>query len=99
MSSDHTMLIAYDGSATAHRAMEYAARYVRPCTLEILTAWEPLGIQAARALTGIKGWWNNSTAEYVVRHAGCPVFVVPDISEDLDDVDIDATAENDGEYF
>lgn len=44
-----TMLIAYDGSPQARRAMEYAARLLRPRHVEILTAWEPLHRTAARA--------------------------------------------------
>lgn len=43
------MLIAYDGSPQAARAMEDAARLLRPTTVEILTAWEPVARQAARA--------------------------------------------------
>ena len=44
-----TMLIAYDGSPQARRAMEYAAQLLRPRHVEILTAWEPLHRTAARA--------------------------------------------------
>lgn len=50
MSNGETMLIAYDGSERADRAMEYAARLLRPDTVEILTAWEPAARQAARAV-------------------------------------------------
>lgn len=50
MSNGETMLIAYDGSERADRAMEYAARLLRPNTVEILTAWEPAARQAARAV-------------------------------------------------
>ncbi len=45
------MLIAYDGSAQAGRAMEFAARLLRPNVVEILTAWEPAARQAARAVS------------------------------------------------
>lgn len=45
-----TMLIAYDGSERADRAIEYAAQLLRPGIVEILTAWEPAARQAARAL-------------------------------------------------
>lgn len=46
-----TMLIAYDGSGESRRAMEYAAQLLRPRHVEILTAWEPLHRQAARAVS------------------------------------------------
>ncbi|MFP7365874.1 universal stress protein [Corynebacterium callunae] len=45
------MLIAFDGSRESRRAMEYAAALLRPRKVEILTAWEPLHHQAARAVT------------------------------------------------
>ena len=168
MNNAQTMLIAYDGSDRAVRAMEYAARFLQPGTVEILTAWEPVARQAARvvtrtglqqaamepeaveddpayeealaicregvkvaedlglagrahlvesattiasaivdaadeldvdiivtgtrALKGFRGWWNNSTAEHIVRHAGRPVFIVP---PENDDEDVD----DDQEYF
>lgn len=44
------MLIAYDGTEEAARALEYAARLLRPGIVEILTAWEPAARQAARAV-------------------------------------------------
>lgn len=167
MNTAQTMLIAYDGSDRAVRAMEYAARYLQTSTVEILTAWEPVARQAARvvtrtglqqaameteavendpayeealaicregvkvaedlglagrahlvesattiasaivdaadeldvdiivtgtrALKGFRGWWNNSTAEHIVRHAGRPVFIVPPEKDDED--------EDDPEYF
>lgn len=46
-----TMLIAYDGSEGARLAMEHAARLLRPRHVEILTAWEPIHRQAARAVS------------------------------------------------
>lgn len=46
-----TMLIAYDGSPESRRALEYAAALLRPRRVEILTAWEPLHRQAARAVS------------------------------------------------
>ena len=52
MSSDsreQTMLIAYDGSENADRALEYAAKLLKPGTVQILTAWEPIARQQARA--------------------------------------------------
>lgn len=51
MSNGQTMLIAYDGSERAGRAMECAARLLRPANVEILTAWEPVARQAARAVS------------------------------------------------
>lgn len=42
MSNAETMLIAYDGSTRAARAMEHAARLLRPRRVEILTAWSRL---------------------------------------------------------
>ena len=55
MSNGETMLIAYDGTERAGRALEYAAQLLRPTTVEILTAWEPVARQTARAVsrTGI----------------------------------------------
>lgn len=49
-----TMLIAYDGSDQARRAMEYAAELLTPRKVEILTAWEPLHRQAAK-MAGASG--------------------------------------------
>ena len=43
------MLIAYD--ERAGRALEYAAQLLRPTTVEILTAWEPVARQTARAVS------------------------------------------------
>lgn len=48
--TEMTMLIAYDGSEEARRALEYAAKILKPRKVEILTAWEPLHRQAARAI-------------------------------------------------
>ncbi|MGG6496698.1 UNVERIFIED_CONTAM: universal stress protein, partial [Bacteroidetes bacterium 56_B9] len=50
MSNGETMLIAYDGTERAGRALEYAAQLLRPTTVEILTAWEPVARQTARAV-------------------------------------------------
>ena len=44
MSSDsreQTMLIAYDGSDHAKRAIEYAGRFLAAHKAVVLTAWEP----------------------------------------------------------
>ncbi|WP_040357156.1 universal stress protein [Corynebacterium ciconiae] len=43
------MLIAYDGSPESQRALDYAASLLAPKHVEIITAWEPLYRQAARA--------------------------------------------------
>ncbi|QPK78986.1 universal stress protein [Corynebacterium lizhenjunii] len=51
MSNGQTMLIAFDGSPRAARALEHAARLLRPTTVEILTAWEPVARQAARTVS------------------------------------------------
>ncbi|NNH74402.1 universal stress protein [Nocardia uniformis] len=48
------MLIAYDGSENARRAVEYAGRFLTANRAVVLTAWEPMVRQAAR-LTGISG--------------------------------------------
>lgn len=163
MNNGETMLIAYDGSDRADRALEYAARLLRPTDVEILTAWEPSARQAARAvsrtglhqstvspesveddpayeealaicrqgiakaetlglrghahlvesvttiqsaivdaaheldidvivtgtraLTGFRSLWTNSTAEYIVRNAGLPVFIVPPENDEEDDAE------------
>lgn len=44
-----TMLIAYDGSPESQRGLRYAAQLLAPKHVEIITAWEPLYRQAARA--------------------------------------------------
>lgn len=49
-----TMLIAYDGSAEARRAMAYAARLLVPTEVEVITAWEPMHRTAARTI-GMSG--------------------------------------------
>lgn len=51
MSNGETLLIAYDGSDRADRALEYAAHLLRPTDVEILTAWETSARQAARAVS------------------------------------------------
>ncbi|WP_448852649.1 universal stress protein [Corynebacterium sp. 335C] len=58
-----SMLIAYDGSEEARRALTAAARFMRVDVAYILTAWEPMGRQAART-AGTSGMpqpeWVNS---------------------------------------
>ncbi|MEV6068036.1 universal stress protein [Nocardia sp. NPDC052001] len=48
------MLIAYDGSENARRAVEYAGRFLSANRAVVLTAWEPMARQAAR-LSGLSG--------------------------------------------
>ncbi|MEJ5927775.1 universal stress protein [Corynebacterium sp. H128] len=46
------MLVAFDGSEESKRALAYGAELLRPSHVQILTAWEPLHRQAARAAGG-----------------------------------------------
>ncbi|WP_067673592.1 universal stress protein [Nocardia miyunensis] len=48
------MLIAYDGSENAKRAVEYAGRFLAAPKAVVLTAWEPMVRQTAR-LSGMSG--------------------------------------------
>ncbi|MFC4374057.1 universal stress protein [Nocardia halotolerans] len=48
------MLIAYDGSEHAKRAIEYAGRFLSAERAIVLTAWEPMVRQAAR-ISGLAG--------------------------------------------
>ncbi|WP_067475689.1 universal stress protein [Actinomadura hibisca] len=49
-----TILIAFDGSADARTAIEYAARHLKPEPAVVLTVWEPLLTQIAWApLAGV----------------------------------------------
>jgi len=48
------MLIAYDGSDHAKRAIEYAGRFLAAHKAIVLTAWEPMVRQAAR-MSGLSG--------------------------------------------
>ncbi|MEJ5998164.1 universal stress protein [Corynebacterium sp. H130] len=47
-----TILVAFDGSEESTRALEYGVKLLHPTRVEILTAWEPLHRQAARAAGG-----------------------------------------------
>lgn len=51
--SEQVMLVAFDGSVESRRALEVGAKLLRPTRVEILTAWEPLHRQAARATGGV----------------------------------------------
>lgn len=59
---EDTVLIAYDGSAQSRAAIEYAARFLSTKKAYILTVWEPIHRQAARA-SGMSGMmqhdWNT----------------------------------------
>ncbi len=61
-----SMLIAYDGSDEARRAIEWAGSLLSVRTAYILTAWEPLQRQAART-AGASGMmqpdWDSSVAD------------------------------------
>ncbi|WP_305092793.1 universal stress protein [Prescottella sp. R16] len=48
------MLIAYDGSDNAKRAIEYAGRFLSANRAVVATAWEPMVRQAAR-MSGLSG--------------------------------------------
>lgn len=61
MSQPSTMLIAFDGSREARRALTHAARLLAIREVEILTAWEPVHRTAARAV-GMSG---HHQAEWV----------------------------------
>lgn len=64
------MLIAYDGSEEADRAIRYAGRFLSVTRAIIVTAWEPLHRQAARAagMTGlIQPDWSREDAPDPVR--------------------------------
>lgn len=48
--TDMRMLIAFDDTPQARRALEYATKLLRPGNVELITAWEPVASQTARAL-------------------------------------------------
>ncbi|MEV0945292.1 universal stress protein [Rhodococcus sp. NPDC049939] len=48
------ILIAYDGSADAKRAVQYAGRFIASNRAVLVTVWEPMARQAAR-MSGISG--------------------------------------------
>ncbi|AMY17471.1 universal stress protein [Rhodococcus kroppenstedtii] len=66
MSCD-VMLIAYDGSDNARRAVQYAGRFLQSERAIVVTAWEPMVRQAAR-MSGLSGvmapeWLPDETTE------------------------------------
>ena len=155
-----SMLIAFDGSDTAERALKAAAKFLAPRQVKLITAWEPvtrqtaralgrtgmhqtsveldyedtgddaakthalevldrgvelaeeLGLQAeahlvemsgsiakailesahelnasiivsgTRGLTGMRSWFNQSTAEWLIQNSDLPVFILPAHDED-----------------
>ncbi|NKW35234.1 universal stress protein, partial [Rhodococcus hoagii] len=48
------MLIAYDGSDNAKRAIQHAGRFLAANRAVVVTAWEPMVRQAAR-MSGLSG--------------------------------------------
>ncbi|GAA3704288.1 universal stress protein [Gordonia hankookensis] len=46
-----TLMIAYDGSPNADRAIRYAAQFLRAATAHVVTAWQPGGMSPARLST------------------------------------------------
>ncbi len=52
--STQTLMIAYDGSPNADRAIRYAARFLKADTAHVVTAWEP-GSMAPSRLTTLAG--------------------------------------------
>ncbi|GAB3594744.1 Universal stress protein family protein [Corynebacterium faecale] len=79
--ADQTMLIAYDGSEEARRALTYSAKLLRPRKVEILTAWEPLHRQAARAITLTTLGSENDDPAYLAARDTCREGV--DLAESL----------------
>ncbi|MFW0783106.1 universal stress protein [Gordonia sp. CPCC 206044] len=53
-SSGHSLMIAYDGSPNADRAIRYAGKFLQAGTTYVVTAWEPGGMSPTRlsALSG-----------------------------------------------
>lgn len=64
--NDDTVLIAFDGSEQAKRAIEHSGRFLSAKKAYILTVWEPIHRQAARA-AGMSGMmqpdWSSEAAE------------------------------------
>lgn len=48
------LMVAYDGSPNADRAIRYAARFLKAGTTHIVTAWQPGGLEPAR-LSSLSG--------------------------------------------
>ncbi|AKK04122.1 universal stress protein UspA-like protein [Corynebacterium epidermidicanis] len=71
--NEQTMLIAFDGSAESRRAFAYAAALLRPAQVQILTAWEPLHRQAARAAGGA-GMMQHDFSAAVDTAEGDPAY-------------------------
>ncbi|WP_018178175.1 universal stress protein [Jongsikchunia kroppenstedtii] len=65
MTSD-TIMIAYDGSQNAERAIGYAARFLRAKRTYVVTAWESGSHQAARLSSLAGGMQPAMSSEYDV---------------------------------
>ena len=68
------MLIAYDGSDNAKRAIEYAGRFLSAERAVVMTAWEPMVRQAAR-MSGLSGvmqpeWVPDAESEELAQKLG-----------------------------
>ncbi|MBD0860494.1 universal stress protein [Gordonia sp. zg691] len=50
-SAGQTLMIAYDGSPNADRAIRYAGQFLRAKTAIVVTAWQPGGMTPARLST------------------------------------------------
>lgn len=68
--STQILMIAYDGSPNADRAIRYAARFLRARQAHVVTAWEP-GSMAPSRLTTLAG--------------GMQPFIDTRVEEDVDD--------------
>lgn len=68
------ILVAFDGSAESQRALEYGARLLRPGHMDILTAWEPLHRQAAKAAGGA-GMMQTDFSSAVETEGDDPAYV------------------------
>lgn len=71
------MLIAYDGSDNAKRAVDYAGRFLIARRAIVLTAWEPMVRQAAR-LSGLSGvmqpdWAPDEQVEDIAFTTACDI--------------------------
>jgi nucleotide-binding universal stress UspA family protein len=65
-----TILVAYDGSADARAAIEFAAKHLAAEPTVVLTVWEPLLVQVRRyPLAGIVPDTGDDAQEQAERHA------------------------------
>ncbi|RRO89177.1 universal stress protein UspA [Corynebacterium bovis] len=68
-----TALIAFDGSDEARTAIREAARFLSSSTAYILTAWEPIHRQAARA-AGMSGMMQHDWASTAAEEDDDPAY-------------------------